>query len=331
MTARPQVEGLDLAHLGPGRHECWLHLVDSALGAPERLPLLVIRGHRPGPVVGLTAAVHGDEVNGIAVIHELMRKLDPEKLRGTVAALPVVNLPAFRRHDRLTPQGQDLNHNFPGVADGNDVQVYAYRLMTRFVAHLDVLIDLHTASRGRANCLYIRADMLQEDTARMAYLQRPQIILHNPANDQTLRGAAVERGVPAITVEVGNPSRFQREYIRRSVAGIRAVLAQRRMLPRRQMSFGPPPLICSESKWLYTDCGGLLTVFPDVTTTVREGEVIAEIVDPFGQRLRTFTAPFEGVVIGRAVDPVAHTGARILHLGRLADDHVPYVRRDENA
>ena len=328
---RPQVDMLDLARLGPGRHECWLHLVDSALGEPERLPMLVVRGQRPGPVVGLTAVVHGDEVNGIAVIHELMRKLEPERLRGTVAALPVVNLPAFRRHARLTPQGSDLNHHFPGVTDGNDVQVYAYRLIDRFVRHLDVLLDLHTASRGRTNCLYVRADMMHTETARMAYLQRPQIILHNPANDRTLRGAAEELGLPSITVEVGNPSRFQREYIRRSVSGIRAVLAEKRMLPRRAMSFGAPPLICSESSWLYTDRGGLLTVFPETTASVKAGEIIAELVDPFGQRLRSYTAPFDGVIIGRATDPVAHTGARIVHLGRLAGEEAPYVRRDNDA
>jgi predicted deacylase len=324
------VEALDLAHIGPGRHEMWLHLVDDALGQPLRLPLLVVRGHRPGPIIGLTAAVHGDEVNGIAVIHELMAKLEPKQLRGVVAALPVVNLPAFHRHARLTPYGQDLNHHFPGNPAGNDAQVYAHRLLERFVRHTDALIDLHTASRGRANCLYVRADMTQPDAARMAYLQRPQIILNNPASDGTLRGAASDLGVPSITVEVGNPSRFQREYIRRSVTGIRAVLAERRMLPRRARRFTDQPAICSESRWLYTDRGGLLTVFPEVTAEVAEGEVIAELVDPFGTRLRTYTAPYSGVVIGRAVDPVAHTGARILHLGRLADEDAPYVRIDQD-
>jgi len=278
-------------------------------------------------VVGITGAVHGDEVNGIAVIRALFAKLDPNKLRGTILAIPVVNVPAFHQHQRRTPHGFDLNHHFPGAPDGNDSQVYATRLLSRFVGHVAGLIDLHTASRGRANCLYVRADMEREDTARMAYLQRPHIILHNPASDGTLRGAASELGVPAITVEVGNPSRFQPEYIRRSVVGVRAVLADWEMIRKRQVDLGPEPVICSESSWLYTDRGGLLEVLPKVTDRVDQGELIARLVDPFGNLVAEYRAPFSGVVIGRAVDPVAATGARILHLGRPVDDVTRYPRR----
>ena len=328
--SRPLCTSLGLNSLPLGEiHERWLHLVDDALGRPVVLPLLVARGS-PGPVIGLTGAVHGDEVNGVAVIHRLFQKLDVNKLHGTIAALPVVNVPAFHRHARRTPHGLDLNHHFPGRPQGNDVQVYAHRVLDRFVRHLDVLLDLHTASRGRANCLYVRADMLQTETARLAYLQRPQIILHNPASDGTLRGAASELGVPAITIEVGNPSRFQREYVRQSVVGIRAVLAEKGMIRKRPIRMGPEPLVCRESDWLYTDRGGLLRVLPQITEQVRGGDPVAELVDPFGRHVKTYTAPHDGVVIGRALDPVAGTGARILHLGRLAGSDVPYVRRAAN-
>ncbi|MBN2800169.1 MAG: succinylglutamate desuccinylase/aspartoacylase family protein [Deltaproteobacteria bacterium] len=296
------------------------------MALPVRLPLMVARGG-PGPVIGLTAAVHGDEINGIAIIHELFRKLDLRTLRGTVAAIPITNVSAFHRHQRYATPGYDLNHYFPGAAEGADIQVYAHRLLDRFVRHLDALIDLHTASRGRANCLYVRADMNQEETARMAYLQRPHVILHNPASDGTLRGAASALGVPAITVEVGNPNRFQSEYIRSSVVGLRAVLGERGMIPRRSVRLGPPPVLCASGTWLYTDSGGLLTVEPQVTDRVREGEVVAELRDAFGRSVRTYRAPFDGVVIGRAVDPVAITGSRILHLGRPAEQGAGFVRR----
>jgi uncharacterized protein len=315
--------------LVPGKHEMWLHLVDDALGLPVRLPVLAARGRRDGPVVGLTAAVHGDEVNGVAVIQELFRKLDLTKLRGSVLAIPVVNVSAFQAHTRRTPHGFDLNHHFPGSAAGNDIQVYAHRLLQGFVRHLDVLLDVHTASRGRANCLYVRADMERRDTARMAYLQRPQVILHNPASDGTLRGASSELGVPAITVEVGNPSRFQKEYIRRAVVGVRAVLAERKMIPKRTVAMGAEPAICSKSVWMYTDQGGLLSVLPDTTDRVEEGEVVARQFDPFGTLLKEYRAPSAGIIIGRALDPVAATGARILHLGHLADERYPFIRRGD--
>jgi predicted deacylase len=325
------VEGLFLDSLPRGRiHECWLHVSNDAFGLPVRLPLLVARGGE-GPTVGLTAAVHGDEVNGIAVIHEIFAKLDPNSLRGTVVALPVANASAFHHHSRRTPHGVDLNHHFPGSPDGNDMQIYAHRLLERFIRHLDVLLDLHTASRGRSNCVYVRADMLQSETARMAYLQRPQIILHNPPSDGTLRGAASELGVAAITVEVGNPNRFQKEYIRQSVQGIRGVLAEWRLIRKRPLRLGPPPALCSSSVWTYTDMGGLLTVLPELTERVEEGQAIARLTDMFGHELRTYTAPFSGIVIGRAVDPVATTGARILHLGKLAPEDHRFVRRPDEA
>lgn len=326
---RPIVTDLDPKALEPGIHELWLHLVDDALGLPVRLPVLAAIGRRPGPTIGITAAVHGDEVNGVAVIHKVFAKLDPAKLGGCVLAIPVTHVSAFQQRQRRTPEGFDLNHHFPGVADGNDIQVYSHRLMQRFVRHLDGLIDLHTASRGRVNCLYVRADMKREDTAWMAYLQRPQIILHNPASDGTLRGAAWALGIPAITVEVGNPSRFQPEYIRRSVVGIRAVLAHEDMIRTRPVSPGPEPVICYASRWLYTDRGGLLEVLPKVTERVEAEEVIARLVDPFGNLLAEYTAPHDGIVIGRATDPVASTGARILHLGRPITDDDAIIRRPD--
>lgn len=323
---RPVVSDLDPKNLAPGIHELWLHVVDDAMGLPVCVPVLAAKG-TDGPVMGITGAVHGDEVNGIAVIHSLFSKLTPSRLRGTVLAIPIVNVSAYQHHQRRTPYGLDLNHHFPGSPEGNDIEVYADRLLTRFVTHLDGLLDLHTASRGRANCLYVRADMEREETARMAYLQRPQVILHNPASDGTLRGAASETGVPAITVEVGNPSRFQPEYIRRSAVGLRAVLADWGMIRKRQVDLGAEPTICSESTWLYTDRGGLLEVLPKVNDSVLLDELIAKIVDPFGNLVAEYRAPFAGVVIGRAVDPVAATGARILHLGRPVAEATPYIRR----
>ena len=317
---RESVDMLDIESVEAGQiHERWLNLLDDALGRSVAAPMLIARGGRPGPVIGLTAAIHGDEVNGVGVIHQLFRELDPQRLKGSVVAIPMANVAAYHRHDRLPLRGFDLNHHFPGRADGNEIQAYADRLVKRFICHVDVLIDLHTASRGRANCLYIRADMKQDATARMAYLQRPQVILHNPAMDGTLRGSASALGIPAITVEVGNPNQFQREYIRRSVTGIRAVLAEWGMLPKRPVRLGPPPAVCSQSRWLYTDRGGLLTVFPKVTDRVAKGDLIAVMHD----------ASVDGIVIGRAVDPVAATGARILFLGQLAAESESYVRRPD--
>ena len=228
-----------------------VEMVHDALGRAVRVPVLVKRGARPGPVFGLTAALHGDELNGIPVLHRLFERVDANALRGTLVGVVVVNVMGYFRHQRYFSDSRDLNHLMPGVRDGNDSEVFAYRLLDRIVKRFDYLLDLHTASFGRINSLYVRADMKDPLTARMAYLQRPQIVLHNPASDRTLRGAAGELGIPGITVEIGDPQRFQPELIKRTLVGVRAVLAEVKMMARRKVALGPPPVICSSSRWLY--------------------------------------------------------------------------------
>ena len=326
MTAEPlqfagakPVDRFDPQAMPTGRVSRWMvRLASDALGRPVEVPMLVARGARPGPVFGLTAAVHGNEINGIPVLHRLFDRIDTSNLKGIIAAVVVVNLPGFINHVRSFSDGADLNHVMPGDPKGNEGQLYAARFVQRIVGQFDMLVDLHTASFGRINSLYVRADMSKPRTARMALLQRPQIILHNPPADTTVRGAAEELNTPAITVEVGDPQRFQPEFIRRTLAGIRAVLSDNRMIPRRKLALGAPPLICVESRWLYTDHGGLLEVLPKLTQTVEEGEVIARLTNVFGDLIREYRAPHRGVVIGKSTNPVGQAGARILHLGKFA-------------
>lgn len=320
MTApAPVREALDLATLPTGAvSRFYLALAETPLGQPMAVPVLVARGRRPGPVLGITAALHGNELNGIPVIHRLMGNLDLRSLAGTVVAVPVANPPGFERRKRRFMEGRDLNHLMPGVADGNEAQAFAHRLLDRVVRHFDLLVDLHTASTGRVNSLYVRADLTQARTARMAYLLRPQIILHNPPSDGTLRGASMDLGIPAVTLEIGNPQRFHPEFVRSSVVGIRRVLAEEGMVPRRRVAPGPPPVLCSDSGWLFTRRGGLLEVLPRVTDRVEAGDVLARMSNIFGDAIDEIHAPHAGVIIGRSVDPVAQTGARVVHLGQIA-------------
>jgi predicted deacylase len=322
------VEQLDLDSFEPNTlNRVFLTLVHDGLGEPVRVPLLVAKGRHPGPVLGLTAALHGNELNGIPVIHRLMRKLDLRNVSGTVIAVLVANVPGFQRQWRSYADGSDLNHLFPGAREGSSARVYAHRLLERVVRYVDRLIDLHTASEGRVNSLYIRADMRDSTVARMAYLQRPQIIVHNPPVDLTLRGAAASMGIPAITVEIGNPQRFHGEYIRSATTGVRAVMAEMGMIPPRPLDLGPEPVLCSGSYWLYTQHGGLLSVYPKVAQSIRAGEEVARIFDVFGDETAMYHAPEAGICIGHSVNPVAMTGARILHLGVVASGEEAFLSR----
>ena len=239
-------------------------------GSRYAFRLSVARGKNPGPVFGITAALHGNELNGIPLLHELVRKVNLSRLKGTIVAVIVANIPGLLAEQREFTDGKDLNHIMPGKRDGNVSQAYAYSLMSDIVDRFDFLVDLHTASFGRVNSLYVRADMSNETTAQMARLLRPQIILHDPPSDYTMRGAVAERGVPAVTVEIRDPHRFQPESIRRTLSGVMKILSAVEMLPPRKPVEYPPPIVCDTSYWIYTDRGGFLNVLPDVTDRVKK-------------------------------------------------------------
>ncbi|MCX8212209.1 MAG: succinylglutamate desuccinylase/aspartoacylase family protein [Lewinella sp.] len=312
----PIVLKFDLETTPPGtiRHY-WLRLAADGMGNPMCVPLMVARGATDGPVLGLTAAIHGDELNGISVIQRLFADIDVSELRGTVVAIPVVNIPGFNHQQRFFGDGSDINHLMPGKADGNASQVYAYRLVTRFLKQVDHLLDLHTASRGRVNSYYVRADMSQESTRKLALLQNPQLIVHNPPNDGTFRGTADDLDIPAITLEVGNPGVYQKKLIRSGLVGVHNVLSHLKMTDDEIEELTIPTIICKKSYWVYTETGGLLQVQVDLLERVKAGQLIASLRNVFGDLLQEYFAPEDGVVIGKSTSPVNQSGGRILHLG----------------
>lgn len=316
----PTIKALDLdAITRPGRYRFALDMVGNGLGSTIRIPVVVVRGRGEGPTLGLTAVVHGNELNGIMVIHRVLTSVDPDALRGVLVVVPVVNVPGFLQNTRVFNDGADLNRLFPGKVDGTCSQVYCHRFTERLVRHLDYLVDLHTASTGRINTLYVRADMSDPMTAALARAQRPQIILHNCGVDGTLRSAAAELGVPSITVEVGNPQRFQLGMVEEGHTGVLDVMGHLGMLNREIVPPATPPVLCIDSKWLYTTSGGLLHVLPALCERVKEGQEVARVTDVYGALIESYRAPRDGIVIGRSVNPVNQTGSRILHLGRIGE------------
>jgi predicted deacylase len=311
------VDDLDLAQLERCEiHRMWITLAQDAAGRDTNVPVIVARGRRDGPVFGITAAVHGNELNGIPIIHRLMANVVPNDLKGTIVAVPVVNLPGYLNHRREHPDGMaDLNRLMPGKQAGNVSEQYAACFVERVVDHLDYLVDLHTASFGRVNSLYIRADMTHAVTARLARLVSPQIIVHTPGKDGTLRGYAEDRGIAAMTVEVGDPQRFQGGLIRSSRLGLQAVLDELDMYDHDDDPVTEAAIECTHSYWIYTREGGVLRVLPQVAERVSKGQLIATITDLFGNRQAEYLAPEDGVVVGKSTNPAAGSGARILHLG----------------
>lgn len=312
----PIIMEFNLEDTPPGAiRRYWLKVISDGFANPICIPLMVARGKQAGPVLGVTAAVHGNELNGISVVQRLFNEIEIDELRGTIVACPVVNVPGFIRSTRRFNDGTDLNHIMPGKEDGNVSQVYAYRFIDRLVKHFDYLLDLHTASTGRINSYYIRADMGDPTVRKLAELQNADIIVHNPPSDGTLRGAVAELSIPAITLEVGNPSTFQTRLIRSGVTGIHNVLCHLEMVNDEIELPEKETIHCKSSFWMYTDTGGLLTVNVELRELVEAGQLVATLRDIFGRTIKEYLAPVNGVVIGKSVSPVNQTGGRILHLG----------------
>jgi hypothetical protein len=313
------VTTLDLASLPPGtRHNLHLQLFRDPAGQPLRVPVLVVRGSEPGPVLGVTAAIHGNELNGIAAVHRFVHGLDPKRLCGTVVAISVVNIPGFLLRRRGFSDARDLNRLFPGKDGGTDSQLWIGKLREHFLTRLDFLVDLHTAGPGRTNPVYARVDLDEPLTVELGVAAKPDLILHKPPNPRTLRGAARALGIPGVTLELGAPQVLQPEIIERGTKGLRRIARHLEMLPRPLALRSRPPL-CSESTWLYTEHGGLLEVFPELLERVREGDAIARVVNLFGEIVGEYQAPHKGVIIGKSIDPVAPIGTRTVHLGVLGN------------
>ena len=310
------IEKLEVDRCPPGTiSRFFLHIVTDGMGMPVFMPILVASGREKGKTLAVTAAVHGNELNGIPVIQRMFKEIDPGSLRGTLVGIPVMNVPGFVQMQRHFNDGSDLNRIMPGRADGNISEIYAHRWLERVLYQFEYLIDLHTASFGRINSYYIRANLNDPVNAELAYLQNAQIIVNSPAPDSTVRGTITERGGKAITLEVGDPNKFQKGMIRSGLTGLHNTLAY---LGMTEGEIEPPetePVICEYSYWLYTQEGGILQVLPGVADRVRKGERIAFLRNIFGDLIKEYFAPEDGVVIGKSIHPVAQTGSRILHLG----------------
>ena len=315
-NAPPEVDLLSVQEIAPGVEVRRLvRLAEDGLGRSLCVPALIARGAHPGPILGVTAAVHGNELNGIPTIHRLFRLLDRAQLHGTVVGVPIVNVPAYMNRSRTLREGMDLNRLMPGRTRGHAGEQYAHHFRTRVLERLDYLVDLHTASFGRVNSLYVRANLDHPVARQMAFWQGPEIVVHNNAQDGTVRGAAMAAGIPAITVEVGDPQRFQRRLIRDSVSGLLNILAGLGLLHGQVPTDSDPPVVCGRSEWLHAEHGGLLEVYPSVTDMVAEGALLARVTNVFGDVVAEYAAPEAGIVVGKSSDPVCESGARVLHLG----------------
>lgn len=308
---------LRLKDFPPGKRvDFYLPLFETATAVSVNVPFIIARGAKPGPTLGICAAVHGNELNGIQIIRALLSDLNLNELSGTVICVPVVNVAAFNLGQRNFIDGVDLNNVFPGKKEGKPSEQFAYIFSRTFLPPLEYLIDIHTASDGRLNTMYVRADLESKIAKEMAMNVNPQIVLHGKGGDGTLRGNAMKLGIPAITIEAGNPNVVQGRMVFEGEVGIRNVMVTLGML-KGHNTINRHPVICKSSRWLRTTNGGFLYPRFGLGDMITKGQVIAQLFDLFGTVTHEYKAPEDGIVIGMAANPVALPGTRFCHLGKV--------------
>ena len=296
-------------------HRLQILLSDNSLGVPWRVPIIIVRGLNKGPTFGITAALHGNELNGISTIFKLIEEIDPTKLSGTLVLVPISNVPGYLMNQRHFSDNVDLNRIMPGKVDGGASDIYAHYFTTKIVKRFDYLLDLHTASHGRVNSLYLRADIENESTRTLAYLQNPQIIVKKYDESGTLRSWANENNIPAITIEIGNSNAFQHSLIDETMEGIINTFRYFNMLEGDVKDMITDATICDHSFWIHSSRGGIVDVLPHLADSVEKGQIIANVYDVFGHVKEVIKATSSGIVIGKNVRPNCDAGTRILHLG----------------
>ncbi len=283
-------------------------------GVPVATPVLVVNGSAPGPTLCLTAAVHGDELNGIEMVRRVMHDINPSKLSGAVIGVPIVNLQGFRRASRYLPDRRDLNRYFPGNPNGSAASRIAHSFFTEIAMHCDALVDLHTGSFERANLPQLRADLRNPDVVTLTEGFGATVILHSEPSPGTLRHAATAAGIPAVTIEAGGPSVLELAEVKHGVKGIWTLLNALGMV-RKVRLWGDPEPVYYRSTWVRANSGGILLSDVNLGSTVREGDLLGTITDPMNNASAAIYSPFTGRIIGMARNQVVMPGFAAFHVG----------------
>jgi predicted deacylase len=286
--------------------------------AEMAMPVQVLHGTQPGPRLFVSAAMHGDEINGVEIISRLLQRLPFRRLRGTLIAVPVVNVYGFINQSRYLPDRRDLNRFFPGSEKGSLASRLAWLLMHEVVAHCTHGIDLHTGSNHRSNLPQIRANMNHPETRRLARAFGAPVTINASVRDGSLREAVGSRGIPMLLYEAGEALRFDEIGIRLGVRGILAVMRIIGMLPEsRRQRLPVEPLMALSSTWVRAPSSGILRTSIALGRQVMAKRVLGTIGDPFGEDSVQVQSPVDGLVIGRLNLPLVYQGDALFHIARF--------------
>jgi len=283
------------------------------------LSVMVVNGLRPGPTMWLSGAVHGDELNGIEIIRQVLGLVHPRTLAGTILAVPIVNVFGFLNESRYLPDRRDLNRSFPGSPRGSLTARLAHRFVTEVIAPSDTGIDFHTGSDHRTNLSQIRVDLAQPGIARMASAFAAPVTVNASQRDGSLRSYCAQLGKPILVYEGGEANRFNELAIRGGVAGTLRVLADLEMWSGEPPPATAPSIIVEHSRWERAHRSGIVRIDVHPGQRVERGEVLGVIAGALGDRPLAVRASTPGIVLGYSRHPMVSQGDALVHIADLSE------------
>ncbi|MFC4654592.1 MULTISPECIES: succinylglutamate desuccinylase/aspartoacylase family protein [Rheinheimera] len=279
----------------------------------------VLHGKRPGPVLLVTAALHGDEINGVEICRRLLKIPKLNQLKGTLIVVPIVNTYGFVQQSRYLPDRRDLNRSFPGSEKGSLGSRMAWQFTEHILKKCQFVIDLHTGAIHRSNLPQVRASAKDKMALQMAEVFNAPIIVKAASRDGTMRGTANSLGIPIVLYEAGEALRFDEQSINIGVRGILNVMQHLGMLAGRKTAPRTQSLFTKKSSWVRAEHDGIARYYVTLGQAVQQGDVLAHIYSPYSDFEVAVTASFSGIVIGRNNLPLVNEGEALFHIAEVSE------------
>lgn len=278
-----------------------------------KVPVIIERSKKPGPVVLLLAGIHGDEVNGVGIVREIMNQKLNKPLKGTIICLPVFNIFGYLIHTREFPDGRDLNRVFPGTQNGSLASQFAHQFSTEIAPFVDYIIDYHTGGGERDNVAQIRCHSNETETLKLAKIFNPPFILHSNYIAKSLRETLHKMGKTVLLFEGGKTKELNSEIINHGIAGTKNILAYLEMI-NEPISKTNTAIFIHKSKWLRAGYSGMFRPIVKNGTKVKKRTILGIIQDPFGEFKKKVYAPHDGYIFCINKTPIVNKGDALFHI-----------------
>ncbi len=286
------------------------------------IPIIIERSIDPGPTVLLIAGIHGDEINGVEVVRQLIAKQINKPKKGTIICIPILNIFGFLNANRTFPDGRDLNRVFPGRKSGSLASRVAFHFTQNILPHVDYCLDFHTGGSTRYNAPQVRIMPDNSDLLELAKVFGPPFIVVSKNLNKSLRATCFNLGIPSVLFEGGKALSNDKHVVKKGVDGVTRVLTKLDMLDEKFISekILVDSIIIEKSKWMRANKSGLLHIKIDCGKLVEKDEFLATITDPYGTMRYIVRAPNEGYIINVNHSPIVHQGDAIFH---ISTDYAP--------